>query len=78
MSEEEKKEKKEEAKVEKPEAKAEEAPAHEQHPKHTKLNHLDLQGVERELKTVKEKMGGFHSKYAQHLLLRKKELTGSK
>ena len=40
-----------------------------------KINRLTLDEVEKELKVVKEKMGGFGSHYADHLLLRKKELT---
>ena len=45
--------------------------------KKKKINALALDEVEEELKIVKEKMGGFSSRYAQHLLLRKKELTAS-
>jgi len=41
-----------------------------------KINQLTLAEVEKELKSVKEKMGGFGSHHAEHLLLRKKELTG--
>ena len=40
-----------------------------------KINTLVLAEVEAALKAAKEKMGGFHSHYAKHLLLRKKELT---
>ena len=42
-----------------------------------KVSQMTLAEVEAELKTVKEKMGGFRSAFAQHLLGRKKELTGS-
>ena len=43
--------------------------------KRQKINQLTIQEIETELKSVKEKMGGFGSHYAMHLLLRKKELT---
>ena len=42
-----------------------------------KLSRLTLQEIEAELKTTQEKMGGMHSRYAQHLLLRKKALSQS-
>lgn len=45
--------------------------------KRAKVNCLTLAEVETELKVVKEKMGGFQSRYAEELLLRKKELTSS-
>jgi len=37
-----------------------------------------LSEVEAQLKVVEEKMGGFTSKYAQHLLRRKEILTSQK
>ena len=46
--------------------------------KRTKVNCLTLAEVEAQLKVVKEKMGGFQSRYAEELLLRKKELTSKK
>jgi hypothetical protein len=36
---------------------------------------MTLTEIEAKLKDVEEKMGGFSSKYAQHLLQRKKILT---
>ena len=80
--------KKEEKKADKPEeSKKAEAPAEGEArhgrpaaaekagEKRKKINCLTLVEVENELKTVTEKMGGFQSRYAQDLLLRKKELT---
>ena len=62
--------KKAEKKVEKVEIAAEKSSK-----KHKKINCLTLAEIENELKTVKEKMGGFYSRHAQELLLRKKELS---
>jgi len=36
---------------------------------------MTLAEIEEKLKDVKEKMGGYDSKYAQHLLRRKETLT---
>lgn len=67
----EQKEKAQEKKEEKTEASA---PAEE---KRKKVTQMSLREVEQELKTVKEKMGGFCSRYAQDLLQRKKVLAGN-
>ncbi len=45
--------------------------------KRKKLSCLSLSEVEAALKSAQEKMGGFHSQYVQHLLLRKKALTSN-
>ena len=39
---------------------------------------MDLAEIEEKLKDVKDKMGGFDSKYAQHLLKRKEFLEAQK
>ena len=70
--------KKEEAQPAAQESKPPEKLAHEPHSKVKKLNCMNLEEVEKELKVVKEKMGGFNSRYAQHLLSRKKELSNVK
>ena len=66
-----------EAKTEaKTEAKAEAKPAEGiLEKKRRKVSQMTLQEVEMELKIVQEKMGGFQSNFAQHLLARKKELS---
>ena len=43
--------------------------------KRKKISRMALPEVEAELKVLKEKMGGFQSAFAQHLLARKKVLT---
>lgn len=45
--------------------------------KRIKVSRMTLQEVEKELKVVQEKMGGFQSHFAQDLLARKKVLTES-
>lgn len=40
-----------------------------------KISQMTIQEVEKALLIVKEKMGGFTSRHAQNLLLRKKALT---
>ncbi|MBI4372158.1 MAG: hypothetical protein HY585_00330 [Candidatus Omnitrophica bacterium] len=40
-----------------------------------KVTRMTLAEVEAEIKSVKEKMGGFQSDFARHLLARKKELA---
>jgi hypothetical protein len=64
------------AKPEKAQAK-EEKPASDSAKKELgkKISQMTLQEVEAELKIVKEKMGGFQSAHARHLLARKKELV---
>ena len=42
--------------------------------KKKKIRNMSLKEVEEKLKLVESTMGG-HSKYAQHLLMRKEELT---
>jgi hypothetical protein len=86
MSEEKKEEAKEEVKAEKKpeakaEAKAEEVKAKpqaaaegESAKKSKKLAHLTLKEVEQKINEVKEKMGGFTSRYAKDLLIRQKAL----
>ena len=60
----------------KTEAKAEAKPAEGiLEKKRRKISQMTLQEVEMELKIVQEKMGGFQSNFAQHLLARKKELS---
>ncbi len=77
----EKQEEKQEAKETKEvkETKKEEAPAGSspQASGNLKVSQMTLAEIEKALKTVKEKMGGYHSQYGQQLLLRKKELSGS-
>ena len=63
------------AKESKAEANEAKAPAAESGEKRKKVNCLTLTQVETALKVVKEKMGGFHSGYAQELLLRRKALA---
>ena len=70
MAEEAKEEKKEEA----PKA---QAPAEGSAEKRKKINCLTITEIESELKIVKEKMGGFNSRHAQELLLRKKALSAT-
>ena len=69
-----------------PEKKAEKAPAQapqagtgEAAPakKLRKISQMTLQEIEKELSVVKEKMGGFQSRFARHLLSRKQELQSS-
>jgi len=47
-------------------------------PKKKKVNQMTLSEIEAQLKIVQENMGGFQSKYAQHLLKRKNNLTSIK
>ncbi len=74
-------EKKPEAKPEveaKVEAKTEEKPKEgASKKKRVKVSRMTLPEVEKELKTVQEKMGGFQSHFAQDLLARKKVLAES-
>ena len=42
-----------------------------------KISRMKLSEVEQKLKVVQEKMGGFQSGFAHHLLARKKQLTQS-
>lgn len=62
-----------------PEKKAEkqEQPSAEklQGKKRRKISRMTLAEVESELKAVQEKMGSVQSRFARHLLARKKELT---
>ena len=60
-----------------PKAKAEEALKEAASPKEKrkKVTRMKLAEVESELKAAKEKMGGFYSSFAHHLLSRRKELT---
>ncbi|MBC7361130.1 MAG: hypothetical protein H5U06_02425 [Candidatus Aminicenantes bacterium] len=44
--------------------------------KRKKINRLTLAEIEAQLEEIKKTQGGWHSKYAQHLLARKKALTG--
>ncbi|OGW85284.1 MAG: hypothetical protein A3C35_04975 [Omnitrophica bacterium RIFCSPHIGHO2_02_FULL_46_11] len=60
------------AKEEKPKAQEKPEPAEK---KGKKISRMTLAEVEVELKGVQEKMGGFESNFAQHLLARKKELS---
>ncbi len=71
---EEKAEKKEEAKKPEAEKKAEATPGSAE--KHKKVSKMTIAEVEKALKETQTKMGGFHSRYSLHLLLRKKELAG--
>ncbi|MCP2520922.1 hypothetical protein NLD30_10840 [SCandidatus Aminicenantes bacterium Aminicenantia_JdfR_composite] len=48
-----------------------------QQKKKKKINRMTLEEIEAQLQIVKEKMGGFDSVYAQHLL-RRKEILLSK
>ncbi|MBI4395355.1 MAG: hypothetical protein HY583_04050, partial [Candidatus Omnitrophica bacterium] len=57
------------------ELKPAEAPPHK---KLKKVARMTLAEVETEIKSVKEKMGGFQSNFARHLLARKKELSAGK
>lgn len=65
----------------KAESKAEEKPKEQAEKKEhaekkgKKISRMTLPEVEAGLKGVKEKMGGFESNFAQHLLARKKDLT---
>lgn len=80
-------EKEEHAKPSEPEEKAveakpnvkEKAEPSKPHPakRRKKISRMTLDELEKELKAVQEKMGGFRSDFAQHLLARKKELTKS-
>ena len=66
------------AKAEKQQEKETAAPPPAEAPKakkQRKVTRMTLEEVEKKLKSVQEKMGGFHSNFAQHLLARKKELT---
>lgn len=56
------------------EEKKEEKPKEHHEKKRKKISRMKLQEVETELKVLQEKMGGFQSNFAQHLLARKKEL----
>ena len=46
-------------------------------PKRKKISRMKLEEVEAEIKSIKEKMGGFQSGFARHLLARRKELADS-
>jgi tetrahydromethanopterin S-methyltransferase subunit G len=50
----------------------------EEKAKKKKINKMTLEEIEEALKKVQEHMKNFNSKYAQHLLKRKKELTEAK
>ena len=68
---------KEEKKEEPKQEKAAEAPAEASaEKKRRKVSRMSLTEVESAIKEVKEKMGGFHSGFAQSLLARRKELAG--
>ena len=68
--------KEEQAAVEKKAEKQEEPQAEKpQGKKRRKISRMTLAEVESELKAVREKMGSFQSRFARHLLARKKELT---
>jgi len=67
------KETKPDADAEKPEEKTSQEP-----PKKKKVNQMTLAEIEAQLKMVQERMGGFQSKYAQHLLRRKNYLVSNK
>jgi len=72
------KEVKEEVKETKPDTeKIEEKPSPEPLKK-KKVNQMTLAEIEAQLKMVQENMGGIQSKYAQHLLERKKYLVSQK
>lgn len=47
-------------------------------PKKKKINKMTLEEIEEALKKTQEHMKNLNSKYAQHLLERKKELLNSK
>ena len=64
-------------KEEKPEEKEEAKPKAPHGKERKKISRMTLDELEKELKTVQEKMGGFRSDFARHLLARKKELTKS-
>ncbi len=72
-------------KEEKPKAKKE-APAESKEPaakeksgaKGKKISRMKLEEVEAEIKIMNQKMGGFQSGFARHLLARRKELAESK
>lgn len=46
--------------------------------KNKKIKRMTLAEIEAKLQEVQQKMGGFQSKYAQHLLARKAVLMGQK
>ena len=54
------------------------APAEEKEKKNKKINRMKLEEIEKHLKDLQEKGGGWNSLYAQHLLERKKELDEKK
>ena len=61
----------------KPPQKEEKAAAKAGHAEHKKpkISRMTLETVEKALREAKEKMGGFNSRYAQHLLARKQVLS---
>ncbi|MBI4367886.1 MAG: hypothetical protein HY588_00670 [Candidatus Omnitrophica bacterium] len=66
------------AKAEKQQEKEKPEPPPAQAPKakqRKKVTRMTLEEIEKDLKSVQEKMGGFRSDFARHLLARKKELT---
>ncbi|OGW81547.1 MAG: hypothetical protein A3G33_01885 [Omnitrophica bacterium RIFCSPLOWO2_12_FULL_44_17] len=65
------------AKEEKAEQAVAEKPAEGQASKRLKISSMTIEQVEKELKNIEKTMGGFQSRYACHLLSRKKELKGS-
>ena len=69
------KEVKEEVKETKPESEKIEEKTSPEPLKKKKVNQMTLAEIEAQLKMVQENMGGIQSKYAQHLLERKKYLV---
>lgn len=67
-----------ETKEEAPKPEAEKPPEQPLSKKKKKINKMSLEEIEVQLQIVKEKMGGFDSIYAQHLLRRKEILTSKK
>ena len=63
-----------EEKPPKEKAEAAEKPKEPHAKKRKKISRMSLAEVEAELKQAQEKMGGFGSDFARHLLARKKEL----
>ncbi len=64
-------------KKEPPAAPQEASPQAKGESKRKKISRMKLEEVEAEIKIVKEKMGGFQSSFAQHLLARKNQLAES-
>lgn len=46
--------------------------------KNKKIKRMTLAEIEAKLQEIRQTMGGYQSKYAQHLLARKAALTGQK